>query len=303
MSKPGREYKELIRRSAPITGVRVAGSLAQPLIALIIPLRLTAIGYSSSQAMSLFGVAVGMTMPLLFVPTTLIGSLSTALVPDISMAVAKDDAAHIASRVRSSVVFALFVSAMVVPLFAGAGEMIGEFLFGNTLSGVILASSAWIMIPMGITNITSSLLNSLGYEIRSCVNYFVGAIVMFVAMWFLPTLCGINALFWGMGLCMCTTAVLNFFMLKRKTKVKLKILKPLLILIAITLPCAAITSFVGELCAMILPQFLSIIISCGVGGLFYLLLCMIFNVVDVKGYFVQVASKLKFKKKEKVAKV
>ena len=303
MSKPGREYKELIRRSAPITGVRVAGSLAQPLIALIIPLRLTAIGYSSSQAMSLFGVAVGMTMPLLFVPTTLIGSLSTALVPDISMAVAKDDAAHIASRVRSSVVFTLFVSAMVVPLFAGAGEMIGEFLFGNTLSGVILASSAWIMIPMGITNITSSLLNSLGYEIRSCVNYFVGAIVMFVAMWFLPTLCGINALFWGMGLCMCTTAVLNFFMLKRKTKVKLKILKPLLILIAITLPCAAITSFVGELCAMILPQFLSIIISCGVGGLFYLLLCMIFNVVDVKGYFVQVASKLKFKKKEKVAKV
>ena len=303
MSKPGKEYKQLIKRSAPITGVRVAGSLAQPLIAFIIPLRLMSVGYSSSQAMSLFGVAVGMTMPLLFIPTTLIGSLSTALVPDISMAVVKEDNAHIESRIRSSVVFSLFISAMVVPLFIGAGEMIGEFLFDNSLSGVILASSAWLMIPMGLTNITSSLLNSLGYEIKSCVNYFIGAIVMFVAIWFLPIICGINALFWGMGICMCITSVLNFFMLKRKTKIKLKILKPLVLLVITTIPSVAITSFVGVLCSFVMPQFLSIIISCGIGMAFYLLLCMIFNVVDVKGYFVQVSSKLKKKNKQKPLKI
>ena len=303
MSKPGKEYKQLIKRSAPITGVRVAGSLAQPLIAFIIPLRLMSVGYSSSQAMSLFGVAVGMTMPLLFIPTTLIGSLSTALVPDISMAVVKEDNAHIESRIRSSVVFSLFISAMVVPLFIGAGEMIGEFLFDNSLSGVILASSAWLMIPMGLTNITSSLLNSLGYEIKSCVNYFIGAIVMFVAIWFLPIICGINALFWGMGICMCITSVLNFFMLKRKTKVKLKILRPLVLLVITTIPSVAITSFVGVLCSFVMPQFLSIIISCAMGMAFYLLLCMIFNVVDVKGYFVQVSSKLKKKNKQKPLKI
>lgn len=303
MSKPGKEYKQLIKRSTPITGVRVAGSLAQPLIAFIIPLRLMSVGYSSSQTMSLFGVAVGMTMPLLFIPTTLIGSLSTALVPDISMAVVKEDNAHIESRIRSSVVFSLFISAMAVPLFIGAGEMIGEFLFDNSLSGVILASSAWLMIPMGLTNITSSLLNSLGYEIKSCVNYFIGAIVMFIAIWFLPIICGINALFWGMGICMCITSVLNFFMLKRKTKVKLKILKPLVLLIITTIPSAAITSFVGVLCSFVMPQFLSIIISCGIGMAFYLLLCMILNVIDVKGYFVQVSSKFKKKNKQKPLKI
>ncbi len=302
MSKPGKEYKELLRRSTPITGVRVAGSFAQPLIALIIPARLIAIGYSSSQAMSLFGVAVGMTMPLLFIPTMLIGSLSTALVPDISMAVAKDDKSHIESRIRTSVIFALFISAMVVPLFAGAGELIGEFLYGNDLSGVILASSAWIMLPMGLTNITSSLLNSLGYEIRSCVNYFVGAIIMFLSMWFLPSLCGINALFWGMGLCMIVTAALNYFMIKRKTKVKLKLFKPLAKLCLITIPCAAIVTFIAKLCQLVMPSFFSIAISCSVGLAFYLLLCMVFNIVDVKGYFVQVSSKFARKKRKKVAK-
>ena len=302
MGKPGKEYKELLRRSTPITGVRVAGSFAQPLVALIIPARLTAIGYSSSQAMSLFGVAVGMTLPLLFIPTTLIGSLSTALVPDISMAVAKDDKSHIESRIRSSVIFALFISAMVVPLFAGSGELIGEFLYGNDLSGMILASAAWIMLPMGLTNITSSLLNSLGYEIRSCVNYFIGAIVMFACMWFLPALCGINALFWGMGLCMCVTGALNFFMLKRKTGVKLKLFKPLVSLCLITIPTAAIVTFVAKLCQMVMPNFFAILISCGLGVTFYLLLCMVFNVVDVKGYFVQVSSKFARKKPKKAAK-
>ncbi len=302
LSKP-KDFKQLLRRSTPITGVRVGGSLAQPLVALIIPARLMSIGYSSSQAMSLFGVAVGMTMPLLFVPSALIGALSTALVPDISMAVAKEDTKHIETRIRTSIIFALFISAMAVPLFAGAGEEIGQFLYGNSLSGLILASSAWIMLPMGLNNITSSLLNSLGYEIRSCINYFIGAIVMFLAMWFLPIICGINALFWGMGLCMCVTSALNFFMLKRKTKISLKLFKPLSLLCLITLPCAALVSFIDKLCVMVMPAFFAIMISCMVGVVFYLLLCMVFNIVDVKGYFVSISSKFKPKWTKKLKKV
>lgn len=302
LSKP-KDFKQLLRRSTPITGVRVGGSLAQPLVALIIPARLMNIGYSSSQAMSLFGVAVGMTMPLLFVPSALIGALSTALVPDISMAVAKEDTKHIETRIRTSIIFALFISAMAVPLFAGAGEEIGQFLYGNSLSGLILASSAWIMLPMGLNNITSSLLNSLGYEIRSCINYFIGALVMFLAMWFLPIICGINALFWGMGLCMCVTSALNFFMLKRKTKISLKLFKPLSLLCLITLPCAALVSFIDKLCVMVMPAFFAIMISCMVGVVFYLLLCMVFNIVDVKGYFVSISSKFKPKWTKKLKKV
>lgn len=299
LSKP-KDFKQLLRRSTPITGVRVGGSLAQPLVALIIPARLMSIGYSSSQAMSLFGVAVGMTMPLLFVPSALIGALSTALVPDISMAVAKEDTKHIETRIRTSIIFALFISAMTVPLFAGAGEEIGQFLYGNSLSGLILASSAWIMLPMGLNNITSSLLNSLGYEIRSCINYFIGAIVMFLAMWFLPIICGINALFLGTGLCMCVTSALNFFMLKRKTKISLKLFKPLSLLCFITLPCAALVSFIDKLCVMVMPPFFAIVISCMVGVIFYLLLCMVFNIVDVKGYFVSISSKFKPKRTKKL---
>ena len=123
---------------------------------------------------------------------------------------------------------------------------------------------------------------------------------MLLAMWFLPIICGINALFLGTGLCMCVTSALNFFMLKRKTKISLKLFKPLSLLCFITLPCAALVSFIDKLCVMVMPPFFAIVISCTVGVVFYLLLCMVFNIVDVKGYFVSISSKFKPKRTKKL---
>ena len=105
LSRPSSIYKKVIRQSAPITGVRVASSFVQPLIALILPAQLIAAGYTTNQAMSLYGVAMGMTFPFLFLPSALIGSLATALVPDISMALVQNDSEHIEKRVQSSIFF------------------------------------------------------------------------------------------------------------------------------------------------------------------------------------------------------
>lgn len=127
LSRPGKVYRKVLKESTPITGVRIGGSLIQPLIALIIPARLIAAGYTSAQAMSLFGIALGMTFPLLFIPGMLIGSLSTALVPNISAALAKGDNKYIEERIDSSIKITMFISAFFIPLFIGCGEQIGVF--------------------------------------------------------------------------------------------------------------------------------------------------------------------------------
>ena len=182
LSKPKGFSKELLKTSTPITGVRLASSLIQPIIAIIIPLRLVSAGMTSSEAMSLFGIAMGMTLPFLFIPSALIGSLGTVLVPDLSTAVAQKNTGHIKNRITTSVVITLFISCFFVPLYMGAGENIGLFFYDNALSGELLVSSAWIMIPIGITSITSSILNALGYEIKSLKNYVVGAVLMLICM-------------------------------------------------------------------------------------------------------------------------
>ncbi len=309
LNKPTKIYKKLIRQSAPITGVRVVSSFTQPLVALILPARLIAAGYTTNQAMSMYGVALGMTFPLLFLPSTLIGSLSTALVPDISMAMVQNDNDHIQKRVQSSMVFALFVSFLIVPIFVALGDKIGLFLYNDALSGKLLQYSAWIMVPMGLTNITSAILNSVGLEVKSFINYVIGGAFMFLSILILPKYVGINSLIIGMGLSSIISSVLNILMLKRKLNIKIQIKKDMLCLFLFSIPTVAITSFLSSLLSYIMPMFFNIAISSIVGLAIFVLLCVVFNVVNFSVYIIKFKEKfagksnaMRLKRKKKLAK-
>lgn len=300
LSKPKKEYlKPLVKQSTPITVMRVVGSFLQPLIALIIPARLISIGYTSSQALSLYGIAVGMTLPLIYVPTTIIGSLSTALVPDISKAVAQNDKSHIEKRITTSIYFALIISSLFVPLYLGAGEQIGLFLYDNILSGTLLQSASWVLLPLGLTNISSALLNSLGYENRSFVNFFVGAVAMFLALWILPTFVGVNSIIWAMGINYCITAILNLWLLKRKTKLSFKVAYPIIKIILLIIPSSALTAFVVSLSSYAFPLFISLVIGGVIGVGSYVLLASVAGIIDLKVVLTFVKEKFDFKRAKK----
>jgi stage V sporulation protein B len=300
LKKPVGFYREVFRSSAPITGLRVLTSFVQPLIAFIIPARLIAAGYTNSQALSLFGIATGMTIPLLFIPITLVSSLSLALIPDISSALSNKDVLHINNRISSSLTFTLFITFLMIPLFWGAGENIGAFFFSNQMSGALLSSASWIILPLALTNITSSILNALGMEVKSFINYIIGSVFLFLGLWFLPQLMGIKALIYAMGVCVSITTLLNIWMIKRKTKVRLGLLKPLLLMSLFTIPTAALTFFTTNLLNNFIPLFFNLAVSCSLGAGMFFLLCMIFNIVNIRRMFVEV-KKIKFKKSKRRA--
>ena len=293
-------YSELIKKSAPITGVRIAGSLIQPLIALIVPLRLVAAGYTSSQALSLFGIAMGMTLPFLFIPSTITGSLSTALVPDLSGAIAKEDYNYIRSRVITAIKFTVFISVIFIPLYMGAGMQIGQFFYDNIQSGIMLAYSSWVLLPLGLTNISSSLLNALGYEIKSMRNYIVGAVLLVASIWFLPKIMGIYSLIVAFGICFIITSALNLKMISKILGSNFAILKPIFIQILIVIPSASICSLMVNLLNNYIPLFFALAISCSVGAICHILLCFVFNVIEVQPIIVKIKEKLKkIRKKSK----
>lgn len=298
LRKPGGVYKEVLKSSTPITAVRFLSSLVQPIIALIIPARLIAAGYTSSQALSIYGVAIGMTMPLLFIPITIVGSLSTALIPDLSAAVESEDSSHIKNRITTSLIITMFISFLMIPLFIGAGENIGLFFFNNITSGVLLSGAAWMTLPLALTNITSSILNALGMEVKSFINYLIGSIFLFLGICLLPGVIGIRALIVGMGVCVSVTSLLNLIMIKRKTKIKLGILKPMLLMACFCLPSAALTFFVTSLLNGVVPLFFNLAISCSLGGAMFVLLCAIFKIINVKTFFASV-KKSGFRRKQR----
>ena len=300
LGKPTKIWKELVKRSAPITGVRVLGSLSQPLIALILPARLIAAGYTKSQAISIYGVAIGMTFPLLFLPATLIGSLATALVPDISMALEKKDFLHIEKRVHTAVMFTLFISFLVVPVFIAVGDKIGIFLYDNALSGTLLQFSAWMMIPMGLTNISSAILNSLGFEVKSFINYLTGDSIMFLVLLTLPKLIGINALIVGMGLSSVVSTILNFAMLKKKLNIEVKFLSKLAVLILLSLPTIALTSFLSAIFAHFISLASTLAFSCTIGIFVFLILGTTFGTFNFSSFLVAIKTKFARKKVKKI---
>lgn len=299
--KKAKMYKEIIKTSTPITGIRLASSLIQPIISLVIPIRLMASGYTQSQAVSLFGVTTGMTMPLLFIPMTIIGSLSYALIPDLSSANAKGDTKYITERVKNSIVFSLFVAFLLVSLFCGAGQKIGIFFFDNAQCGILLEKSAWVIVPLCLTNISSSILNAVGLEIKSFRNYIVGGIFMLVGIWVLPIYVGIDSLIYSMGICFTFSAILNIRMIQKKVCKVVSIKKYFANFVCFSIPTLAITSFLVGIFSNFFSTFFTLAISCTVGTIFFVSLCLVFNIFKISTIIIFVKNSFNPKKLKKKA--
>lgn len=298
LASPRGYFKPVLKSSVPVTGVRTVSSLIQPVIAVLFPLMLVASGATSETALSLFGVAMGMTFPLLFLPSTVVGALSFTLIPELSTALVQKQHQLVQERVKTSLIFSVVISAMVIPFYMGLGSQITEFLFANQLSGEFLARAAWIMVPLGLSNITSSILNSFNLEVRSFINNLLGGIVLLLFVVALTGLMEVYALIWGFGACMTITTVLNITMIKKHIGLKLGLLKPMLLMAAFAVVCALLAKWVYGLCALVFPMFLSLSIGAvvAVGG--FVLLCICFRLCDFAMVFSKIKKTPKFSRKK-----
>lgn len=68
----------------PITAVRAGGSLVGSAVAVLLPAMLIRAGATQTEALQMFGVVSGMAIPILSIPSTVIGSISLVLVPELS---------------------------------------------------------------------------------------------------------------------------------------------------------------------------------------------------------------------------
>ena len=277
-------YMPIIKSAGPITGVRVIGSIALPIISVIIPMRLVAAGWTASQAIAQYGIMVGMTLPLLTIPGTIISALSTALVPELSGLRQSGDMAAVRKRVAGSLRFTLFITFLVLPAFMALGEGVGTFLYDNALSGTYITQMAWVMIPLSLSQITNAILNSLGAEMKALRHYVIGSVVLFACVWFLPAVMGVSALALGMGLCMTIASGLNLLMIARITGAGTGVFKLVAIFAAITLPAGLLGYFLFGLVTHVWPLFISLGLAGGASVAVVLLLSQMFKVVDLREF-------------------
>lgn len=273
---PSANYiKPLLKSALPITGVRVVSSIAFPLISVILPLRLVAVGWDSVTAVSHFGIIIGMMFPLLTIPSTIISALATALVPELSSA--KTETIH--SRIKKSIAFTIFVNFIFIPVFVALGRPLGEFLFANADSGIYLARSAWAMVPLSLSQITSAVLNSLGREKLAMQNYFIGSVALFATIWFLPAAIGADAVVIGLGLSTGIAAALNIRAINRITNADITVLPRIFAFTLAAVPTLVIVYLTHNILPA--PQIIALPIAGLLSVLLFGTLSVSFNIVKL----------------------
>lgn len=301
LCSPKQEFKKVLKTSSAITCVRVIMSLAQPLIAIILPLRLVSAGFSEEQAISLFGVALGMTMPLLMLPNTIIGSYATALIPELSTSLAANNSKEFNEQIKTAITLSLLICFCFVPVFLGVGEQIGILLFNNTTSGYLLKLTCWTIVPIGLCGITHSILNVLGLETRGFIHQVIGSVVLVLSILFLPKYVGISSLAYGMGGCMLITTILNCLLIYKKTNINGLVLKPFVLMSVFCVPSSLLSKWLFGVLKYVMTPFFSVCFSAGFGLLMFLILCILFGVINVSAMFVKLKNikinKVKNKKK------
>lgn len=297
LMKPKGEIKPLLKSSTPVTMSRAASSVITSLIGIAVPFILMRLGMSSDDAMYAFGYSVGMALPLLYVPLTFVGSMAFVMIPTLSRAVAIKNETSVNMQIERAISSAIVISGIFIPAFASIGTAVGQCVYNNIDAGNYLSFSAWLMVPIAVENITSSMMNSLELEFKALIHYIIGSALLFAFIFALGKNFTINMLAVGMGISFSLSSLMNIISMRKLFKFKLDFIFTLIITALLTMPTYFVTRWLYEI--MILPELIRIIICALISTLFMLAGSFLFGTLKVEYFF---NSKEKTRKTRKLRK-
>ena len=292
---PKGNFKTIIKTSTPITLVRLGGSLIVPLISIILPLRFVSAGFTNEFALAQIGIILGMTLPLLSIPSTIVGAFSTALIPRVALAYKEKNFKELNYEVNSSLNFSLILTYIVIPAFIALGEPICKFIFNSVEAGTYLSLGSFIMVPMTITQISTSVLNSIGKESKSFWIYLFSSVFLLASVYILPKYIGTNSIVVGMGLSSIISAIFNMIIIQKSSGLNNSYLKTIIYLTLLSIPIIFLTKFIFNIFITFIPLFFSLAISGIVSVGSYLILLSVFNILDIKIFYQGIKNKLSVK--------
>lgn len=284
LTRPRNEIKPLLKGSAPITLSRAASSVIASLTSIAVPYILISKGLSNDQAMYQYGYSVGMALPLLYIPLTFVGSLAFVTIPTLSRAIAAKNEKSVKMQIERSISVAIVAGGLFVPVFAAIGSPIGSFLYSNADAGNFLAFSAWLMIPIAVENITSSMMNSLELELKALAFYAIGSAAMFAFIFAFKPNFDIRMLAVGMGISFSLSSALNVVAMRKKVKFSVGFFAlTLLKTVTLAIPAYFVTQWLYTI--LNIPEFFKIAICSCAGVAFMTAGCFVFGTLKIEYFF------------------
>ncbi|MBO5223889.1 MAG: oligosaccharide flippase family protein [Clostridia bacterium] len=285
------DFLKIAKSSFPITISNLIGSLSGSITSLLVPKLFIWSGYTSSQANALLGSSLGMAMPLVFIPITLVSSLAFVLIPKISNEMKNNDYLKINNSVVGAIKFATLVACCLIPIFSAGGRLLCKIVYDNEQSGEFLSFIAFALLPLTVENITGSILNSLDMEMKNFINGMIGYSMIWVVALVSIGNYSVYSLGCGFALSWTLSAILNIRCIVKKTGLSLSFLPYIIKNLLLCAPTILLGKNMLQICSSLHPL-LNLSICSIISVAFFAILSLVFGSVS----FTKISTKRKRKK-------
>lgn len=189
---------QLMQLAAPLSANRLIINLLQSVEAVYIPNRLMAYGLNNADALGVYGVLTGMSLPLILFPSALTNSISVLLLPIVSEADANGNHHAVRRAIITSIRYCLLLGFGCTAVFLLLGRTAGRLLFHSELAGSFILTLSFICPFLYIASTLGSILNGLGRTTLTFCFSVASLLFRLLFVFFAIPIYGIKGYLWGM---------------------------------------------------------------------------------------------------------
>lgn len=212
----GLYFRNLLGMAIPLTASRVVLNLFAAFENVMIPNRLRMFGYTTSEALGVYGILTGMAMAIIMFPSVITNSISVLLLPTISEAEASGDIRLIRRTIQKTITSCLILGFLCTGSFLLVGKAIGNFLFANALAGNFIVTLGWLCPFLYLSSTLNSILHGLGLPGTTFILNLIACTIRILFVLFAIPSYGIKSYLIGILCSQITVALLAIAILCQK---------------------------------------------------------------------------------------
>ena len=162
ISPPFSISRSVCRIALPITSGRYLNMGLRTFENILVPKSL--LSFNGKNSLAQFGMIKGMALPILFFPSTLLNSLSTLLIPEISEAAARKRGSLVKYASEKILQITSIISFIFAAIFLCAGIQIGNVIYKSEDVGFLLCALSPIVPFMYLDSVADGILKGLDQQ-------------------------------------------------------------------------------------------------------------------------------------------
>lgn len=268
--------KKLLNISTPILTSSLTRALLSSYENILIPNGLEKNGLLRENALGKYGALKGMTMPILFFPSSLLSAFSTLLVPEITYYSAKKQFKTVSEIIRKVIKITIILSFFIFVVFFSCGKELGHLIYKSDDVSFFLKVISPLVPLMYLESVVDGMLKAQNQQFYTMKYNLIDSFLRVTLIFILVPILGV----WGLVLVMYIS---NFFTsiacLRRIIKVSniqfsyvKYMLKPFI--------CAVCCIFVITLTENFIPPLPFVVFSVVFGGLIYFIMLFVMGCMD-----------------------